>query len=61
MIATGGDFREATWLAAELETPCKQYALALQIGTPRALAAEEIDKTIEKFKEYGLRRKPRAA
>jgi L-fuculose-phosphate aldolase len=49
------------WLAVELETLCKQYALALQIGIPRVLEAEEIDKTIEKFKEYGLRRKPRAA
>jgi L-fuculose-phosphate aldolase len=61
MIATGPDFREATWLAGELETLCKQYVLALQIGTPRVLAGEEIDNTIEKFKEYGLRRKPRAA
>ena len=61
MIATGPDLREAMWLAVELETLCKQYALALQIGIPRVLEAEEIDKTIEKFKEYGLRRKPRAA
>jgi L-fuculose-phosphate aldolase len=61
MIATGPDLREAMWLAVELETLCKQYALALQIGTPRVLEAREIDKTIEKFKEYGLRRKPRAA
>jgi hypothetical protein len=38
-----------------------QYALALQIGTPRVLEAEETDKTIENFNEYGLRRKPRAA
>ena len=37
-------------LAVEVETLCKQYALALQIGTPRVLEAEEIDKTIEKFK-----------
>jgi len=61
MIATGPDLREAMWLAVELETLCKQYALALQIGIPRVLEAEEIDKTIEKFKGYGLRRKPRAA
>jgi L-fuculose-phosphate aldolase len=61
MIATGPDLREALWLAVELETLCKQYALALQIGIPRVLEAEEIDETIEKFKEYGLRRKPRAA
>jgi L-fuculose-phosphate aldolase len=61
MIATGPDLREAMWLAVELETLCKQYAIALQIGTPRVLEDGEIEKTIEKFKEYGLRRKPRAA
>jgi L-fuculose-phosphate aldolase len=61
MVAAGPDLREAMWLAVELETLCKQYALALQIGTPRVLKAEEIEKTIEKFKEYGLRRRPRAA
>jgi L-fuculose-phosphate aldolase len=61
MVATGPNLREAMWLAVELETLCKQYALALQIGTPRVLTAAEIEKTIEKFKEYGLRRKPRAA
>ena len=61
MIATGPDLREAMWLAVELETLCKQYATALQIGTPRVLEDEEVEKTIEKFKEYGLRRKPRAA
>ena len=44
MVATGPDLREAMWLAVELETLCKQYALALQIGTPRVLEAEEIDK-----------------
>ena len=61
MIATGPDLREAMWLAVELETLCKQYAIALQIGTPRLLEDGEIEKTIEKFKKYGLRRKPRAA
>jgi L-fuculose-phosphate aldolase len=61
MVATGPDLREAMWLAVELETLCKQYALALQIETPRVLEAEEIEKTVEKFKEYGLRRKPRPA
>jgi L-fuculose-phosphate aldolase len=61
MVAAGPDLREATWLAVEVETLCKQYALALQIGTPRVLETEEIEKTIEKFKEYGLRRRPRAA
>ena len=53
MVATGHDLRAAMWLAVEVETLCKQYAVALQIGTPRALADDEIERTIEKFKEYG--------
>jgi L-fuculose-phosphate aldolase len=61
MVATGPDLREAMWLAIEVETLCKQYAVALQVGTPRVLEPDEIERTIEKFKEYGPRRKPRAA
>ncbi|WOJ91418.1 class II aldolase/adducin family protein [Methylocapsa polymorpha] len=61
MIATGQDLREAMWVAVELETLCKQYAVALQVGTPRLLDDEEVAKTVEKFKNYGLRRRPRAA
>jgi len=61
MVAIGASLREAMWLAVEVETLCKQYALALQIGTPRVLEDQEIEKTVEKFKEYGLRRAPRAA
>ena len=61
MVATGPGLREAMWLAIEVETLCKQYAVALQVGTPRVLEPDEIERTIEKFKEYGPRRKPRAA
>jgi L-fuculose-phosphate aldolase len=61
MIASGRDLKEALWLAGEVETLCKQYAAALQVGTPRVLGPEEIEKTIEKFKSYGPKRKPRAA
>ncbi len=58
MIATGRDLSEALWLGAEVETLCRQYAAALQIGAPRVLGTPEIEKTIEKFKTYGPRRKP---
>jgi len=61
MIATGSDLAEAMWRAVEVETLAKQYAAALQIGTPRLLSDDEIARTVEKFKDYGLRRKPRAA
>lgn len=61
MVATGPSLREAMWLAVEVETLCKQYALALRVGTPRVLEDGEIERTIEKFKDYGLRRTPRPA
>ncbi len=53
MIATGGDLDKAMWLALEVETLCKQYAAALQIGKPHILSDEEIARTVEKFKSYG--------
>jgi L-fuculose-phosphate aldolase len=58
MVATGHSLSEAMWLAGEVETLCKQYSVALQIGTPRVLDEDEIEKTIEKFKTYGPKRKP---
>ena len=57
MIATGTDLGKAMWLAVELETLCRQYAVALQIGDPVVLPDDEIARTIEKFKDYGPRPK----
>jgi L-fuculose-phosphate aldolase len=57
MIATGRDLAKALWLAVEVETLARQYAAALQIGTPHVLDDAEIARTVEKFKDYGLRRK----
>ena len=57
MIATGPDLAEALWLAVEVETLARQYAAALQIGAPVILDDAEVAKTVEKFKDYGLRRK----
>jgi L-fuculose-phosphate aldolase len=61
MVAIGRDLGQAMWLAVEVETLCRQYAIALQVGSPRVLEDDEIQKTIEKFEQYGLRHKPRAA
>ena len=61
MIATGRDLTEAIWLAGEVETLCRQYAVALQVGSPRVLEAGEIEKIIGQFENYGPKRKPRAA
>jgi L-fuculose-phosphate aldolase len=57
MIATGPDLTDALWLAVEVETLARQYAVALQIGTPNILSDAEIAKTVEKFKDYGLKRR----
>jgi L-fuculose-phosphate aldolase len=55
MIATGSDLEKAMWLAVEVETLCRQYAAALQIGTPHILSDEEIARTVKKFRDYGPR------
>lgn len=57
IIATGPDLAKALWLAVEMETLAKQYAVALRIGTPHILDDAEIARTVEKFRSYGLRRK----
>lgn len=54
MIATGATLAKALGLAAELETLCHQYAVALQIGEPKILSDTEIALNVEKFKSYGL-------
>jgi L-fuculose-phosphate aldolase len=54
MIATGADLDCAMWLAVEVETLCRQYAAALQIGKPHVLSSDEIARTVEKFQTYGL-------
>jgi L-fuculose-phosphate aldolase len=54
MIAAGADLARAVWLAAELETLCHQYAVALQVGAPLILSDAEIAETVERFRGYGL-------
>ncbi|MDP4021271.1 class II aldolase/adducin family protein [Methylobacterium sp. NEAU 140] len=54
MIAAGASLEKALWLAVELETLCRQYAVALQVGTPRVLPDAEIRATVERFRGYGL-------
>jgi L-fuculose-phosphate aldolase len=60
MIATGADLAQAMWLAVEVETLCRQYSIALQVGVPTILSDDEIERTVERFKNYGLARKPPA-
>jgi L-fuculose-phosphate aldolase len=58
LIATGSNLEKAMWLAVEVETLCRQYAVALQIGDPRVLADEEIARVVERFKTYGPNANP---
>jgi L-fuculose-phosphate aldolase len=55
MIATGPTLEKALWLAVEMETLCRQYAIALQVGAPVILPDDEIARTVERFKNYGPR------
>ena len=58
MIATGPTLERAMWLAVELETLCRQYAVALQVGEPVILPDGEIARVVERFKAYGPRPRP---
>jgi L-fuculose-phosphate aldolase len=58
LIACGPTLRRALWLAGEVETLARQYALSLQIGTPVVLPDAEIARVIEKFRtSYGPKEK----
>lgn len=57
MIATGPSLAKGMWLAVEVETLAQQYCNALQLGQPNILSDEEIDRVIEKFKNYGIKSK----
>ena len=53
MIAVGASLSKAMWLAAEVETLARQYHGCLQIGTPRLLPKEEIEKVRVRMAGYG--------
>jgi L-fuculose-phosphate aldolase len=53
-IVTGVDLPRAMWCAAELESLARVYYLARLAGDPIVLADDEIERTIERFRNYGL-------
>jgi L-fuculose-phosphate aldolase len=53
MVAIGPDLKKAAWLAVEIEALAAQYWHALQVGVPDILPDDEIQRVIEKFKDYG--------
>jgi L-fuculose-phosphate aldolase len=61
LIATAPTLARAMWLAVEVETLAHQYIVTLQIGGPVCLPDDEIQRVVEKFKDYGPRPKAEAA
>jgi L-fuculose-phosphate aldolase len=53
MVVFGGDLKEALALAVEFEALCEQYWRVLQLGQPKLLPADEMQRVQEKFKDYG--------
>lgn len=53
MVVCGANLKETLALAVELEALCEQYWRVLQLGTPKLLPSDEMDRVIEKFRNYG--------
>ncbi|WP_109125383.1 class II aldolase/adducin family protein [Dyella sp. C11] len=54
MVALGSSLAQAMWRAVEVENLARQYALALQVGTPTLLTQDEVADVLAKFANYGL-------
>lgn len=55
MITVDETLEKALWLAVELETIAHQYYHALLLGDPVILSKIQIEETLAKFKNYGLK------
>ncbi len=53
MLAVGENLKKTLALSDQVEELARQYVLALQIGNPVILSAQEMVINIEKFKHYG--------
>ena len=53
-IAVGETLAQAMFKMQELETMARMYYLALAVGRPVLLSDEEIDRTVGRFKAYGV-------
>ena len=56
VITTAINLKKALWIAIEVENLAKQYIMAKQVGNPVILSDKEMDKILEKFKSYGLKK-----
>jgi L-fuculose-phosphate aldolase len=52
LIVLGTTLKSALALAVEVEGLCEQYWRAKQVGTPRLLDCEEMQRVLAKFKDY---------
>ena len=51
-VAFGKNLDQAFELAQEIENICHQYTIALKLGEPKILSLEEMNKVLEKAKDY---------
>ena len=51
-VAFGKNLDQAFELAQEIENICHQYTIALKLGKPKILSFEEMNKVLEKAKNY---------
>jgi L-fuculose-phosphate aldolase len=55
LLCLGTDLRSAVALAVEVETLARTYMQCLSVGEPVVLDDAEMDRVLEKFKDYGVR------
>ena len=53
MICFGPSLEKALWLAGEVETLCRQYIAAKQLGEPTLLSQAEMKRVLALFENYG--------
>ena len=51
-VAFGKNLEDAFELAQEIENICQQYVIAIKIGKPKILSFEEMQKVLNKAKDY---------
>ena len=51
-VAFGLNLKQAFELAQEVENICHQYIIALKLGQPKILSFAEMQKILEKIKNY---------
>ena len=51
-VAFGQNLSSAFELAEELENICQQYIIALKLGNPKILSKAEMEKILDKVKNY---------